>query len=147
MCATSPKVYRTTLHPVQLFILCSNDSLLGITLCIMYSYSDTSDRLIVCAALLGRIYKDGYNKIRRKSSRVMHILVISSWEIEAYLMFYQIAHTHLHTHTQSNSPAFTPLSVEKSGCSSMLPRFFHAMSSRFIKAKPQDMAGQPTLHR
>ena len=29
-----------------------------------YSYSDTSDRLIVCAALLGRMYKGGYKKDR-----------------------------------------------------------------------------------
>ena len=27
----------------------------------MHSYSDTSDRLIVCAALLGRIYRGGYD--------------------------------------------------------------------------------------
>ena len=50
--------------------------------CVMYimhdcicSYSDTWDRLIVCAALLGRIYKGGYERMQGELMQCWNIYV------------------------------------------------------------------------
>ena len=39
------------------------------------SYSDTSDRLIVCAALLGRMYKGGYDRNESKLKATCMLIV------------------------------------------------------------------------